>query len=199
MFAPAGSVHGVDYSFARPDPKMLASRGVKFAGRYLWPSRFNSKGITRTEFDALTAAGIDVFFIYEEDGKELAGGWDAGVGVANKAQEEYLALGFPDVKTAPPIYFNVDYDAPASAMPAILDALRGVASVIGKNRTGLYAGIGPIKAAFDAGVITYGFQTYAWSGGRWDARAQLQQWSNGQWGGSVDFTRAVKADFGQVP
>ena len=81
----------------------------------------------------------------------------------------------------------------------ILDALRGIASVIGLERTGLYGGLKAIKAAFDAKVIRWGFQTYAWSGGQWDTRAQLQQWSNGQWGGSVDFTRAVKAEYGQNP
>lgn len=196
-FPPAGSIHGIDYSFARPDPKMVAARGVRFVARYLWPAKYASKGLTRKEYDALKAQGLEVVFIYEEDGKELAGGWEAGVGVANKAQTEYLALGFPDVKNAPPIYFNVDYDAPTSAMPAILQALQGAASVIGKKRVGLYAGIGPIKAAFDADVITWGFQTYAWSNGKWDSRAQLQQWANGQWNDTVDFTRAMTKEYGQ--
>lgn len=44
-----------------------------------------------------------------------------------------------------------------------------------------------------------GFQTYAWSNGQWDTRAQLQQWANGQWGDTVDFTRAVKPEYGQTP
>lgn len=198
-FPPAGSIHGVDYSFARPDPNTLAARGVKLAGRYLWRDKYDdgrtNKGINAAELGALTAAGIDVFFIYEEDGKELLGGFAAGVRVATAAETFRIALGVGAV----PIYFNVDYDAPATDMPKILDALRGVASVIGLERVGLYAGFGPIKAAFDAGLIRWGFQTYAWSGGKWDPRAQLQQWSNGQWGGTVDFTRAVVAEYGQNP
>ncbi|MDQ7877379.1 peptidoglycan-binding protein [Microbacterium sp. QXD-8] len=194
-FPPAGSIFGIDYSFARPDPVMLAQRGVKLAGRYLWPARHASKGITRGEYDALAAAGIATFFIYEEDGKELLGGREAGVRVAGLAEVELAALGL----AGHPIYFNVDYDAPATDMPKILDALDGIASVIGKDRVGLYAGYGPLKAAFDAGKIAWGFQTYAWSGGKWDPRAQLQQWANGQWGGSVDFTRAMVAEFGQNP
>lgn len=193
-FPPAGSIHGVDYSFARPDPGVLAARGVKFAARYL-ASVVNKKGITRPEYDALRAAGLEVPFIYEEDGKELLGGFDAGVRVAKLAEEHRLRVGLP----AQPIYFNVDFDAPASDYPAIFAALDGIASIIGLDRTGLYAGIGPIRAAFDAGKIRWGFQTYAWSGGQWDARAQLQQWSNGQWGGTVDFTRAMVPEYGQNP
>jgi peptidoglycan hydrolase-like protein with peptidoglycan-binding domain len=195
MGFPVG-IHGVDYSWADPDPGMMATRGVNLAGRYLWDKQHpGSKGITLAEYDALIVANITPFFIYEEDGKELAGGFDAGVRVAKLAEAELAHLHLSGL----PVYFNVDYDAPASAMPAILDALRGVASVIGLERTGLYAGLRPITAAFDAGVIAYGFQTYAWSGGVWDARAQLQQWANGQWSGSVDFTRSMVRDFGQYP
>jgi peptidoglycan hydrolase-like protein with peptidoglycan-binding domain len=198
-FPPAGSTHGVDYSFSRPDPTMLASRGVKLAGRYLWNEKYldgrTNKGIGPAELTALTNAGIDVFFIYEEDGKELLGGFDAGVRVAKAAEGHLNKLGLRWF----PIYFNVDYDAPSTDMPKILAALDGIASVIGLDRTGLYAGLGPLKAAFDAGKIRWGFQTYAWSGGLWDSRAQLQQWSNGQWGGSVDFTRAMTVEYGQNP
>lgn len=198
-FPPAGSLHGVDYSFARPDPAMLASRGVKHAGRYLYRTvqtdGKTNKGLSREEYDALTAAGIAVWLIYEEDGKELLGGYDAGVRVAKAAEGYRIAVGLG----AQPIYFNVDYDAPATDMPKILAALDGIASVIGIERTGLYAGFGPISAAFDAKKILWGFQTYAWSGGKWDARAQLQQWANGQWGNTVDFTRAMAAEYGQHP
>jgi peptidoglycan hydrolase-like protein with peptidoglycan-binding domain len=145
-FPPAGSIHGVDYSFSRPDPAMMKSRGVKIAGRYLWNTKYQdgrtNKGLGLEEIAALAAQGIEVFFIYEEDGKELRGGFDEGVRVAKAAE---------------------------------------------------------VNTAFDAGKIKWGFQTYAWSGGKWDPRAQLQQWSNGQWGDSIDFTRAVKAEFGQNP
>lgn len=189
-FPPAGSLHGIDYSFSRPSPALLASRGVKHVGRYLHDS---SKGLTRSEYDGLRAAGINVWLIFERDGKELLGGFSAGVECANIAEGQRNSLGLP----AQPIYFNVDYDAPDSDMPKILDALAGVASVIGAGRVGLYGSYRVIKAAFDAGKIAWGFQTYAWSAGQWEARAQLQQWANGQWGGTVDFTRAMTAEYGQ--
>lgn len=199
-FPPAGSIKGVDYSFARPSIDKLKANGIKLAGRYLWRDKYDdgvrtNKGINKAELAALKAAGIDVFFIYEEDGKELLGGREAGKAVAVKAEAFLNGLGLKDY----PIYFNVDYDAPAGDMPKILEALEGIAEVIGLERVGLYAGYGPLKAAFDAKKITWGFQTYGWSGGKWDDRAHLQQWFNGQWGGSIDFTRAIKAEYGQNP
>ena len=52
---------------------------------------------------------------------------------------------------------------------------------------------------FDAGLATFGWQTYAWSAGQWDARAQIQQYRNDQFvdGVGVDFDRATADDFGQ--
>jgi hypothetical protein len=69
----------------------------------------------------------------------------------------------------------------------------------GAARIGIYAGYGPVKRAFDAGKIAYGWQTYAWSGGKWDGRAQIQQYSNDHVinGVGLDYDRAVKADYGQ--
>jgi len=75
------------------------------------------------------------------------------------------------------------------------------AAVIGGERTGLYSGYAGIQAYFDAGIGAYGWQTYAWSSGEWDARAQLQQWNNDvEWSGvPVDQDRATTTDYGQNP
>lgn len=197
-FPPKNYGFGVDYSFARPDINMLKAQGVTFAARYLWRLMYDdgvrvNKGISKAEYDALEAAGINVVYIYEEDGKELLGGYDAGVRVAKAAEAFRIGQGMP-VK---PIYFNVDYDAPESDQIAIFSAILGIASVIGKERIGLYGGYKIIKAAFDLGAITWGMQTYAWSNGQWDSRAQLRQWSNGEYGGSVDFQYAMAEEYGQ--
>ncbi|MGN8024686.1 peptidoglycan-binding protein [Microbacterium sp. 22242] len=198
-FPPAGSLHGVDFSFARIPVATLLARGVRFVARYLWKAKYDdgrtNKGLSADELAQYRAAGIDVALLYEEDGKELLGGRAAGVRVAQAAEEFRKTLGLG----AQPIYFNVDFDIAPGDVPTVLGALDGVASVIGADRVGLYGGFAVIKAAFDAGKIRWGFQTYAWSGGRWDQRAQLQQWANGQWGDSVDFTRAVAVQFGQAP
>lgn len=198
---PPANIHafGVDYSFARPSPDLLSMRSVRFAARYLWRTVQSdgktNKGLSKAEYDSLQAKGIQVAFIYEEDGKELTLGYDAGVRVA-KAAETYRNEQKLPVK---PIYFNVDFNATDSAQLAkIWEALRGIASVIGIERVGLYAGYSVIKAAFDQKLITFGMQTYAWSNGQWDSRAQLRQWSNNQWGGSVDFQYAMAAEYGQT-
>lgn len=181
---------GVDYSFARPGGAALQAAGKRVAGRYLY---HGGKGIDRAEFDDLTAHGLDVFFIYEEDGRELLGGFAAGAACALRAESLRAANGLP----VRPVYFTADFDASEAQQSAINAALRGAASVIGANRVGFYGGYWPLKRAFDAGVIRYGFQTYAWSGGQWDPRAQVQQYSNGHnINGDVDLLRVVAADYG---
>lgn len=192
---PVGTAFGVDYSFARPDPAQLASRGVKFALRYLYQLTWSqgvSKGLSRAEFDALLAAGIKVpAYLYEESAEDIISGFEVGAAQARKAEEHRIREGLP----FRPIIFNVDKSVPDSALPGIIEGLKGAASVIGPDRVWVYGGYNVVKAAFDAGVISGAFQTYAWSNGQWDPRAQFQQWSNGQWGdiGLVDFCRATVA------
>ena len=81
----------------------------------------------------------------------------------------------------------------------ITEYFQGVNEVLGAGRTGVYGGFRQVGAMFDAGLVTFGWQTYAWSAGHWDARAQIQQYRNDQsiGGVSVDFDRATTADFGQ--
>ena len=72
-----------------------------------------------------------------------------------------------------PIYFSIDFDAQPGQQAAINAYFDGVASVLGRDRTGAYGGYGVIQRLFDDGKITWGWQTYAWSYGSWDARAHL--------------------------
>jgi peptidoglycan hydrolase-like protein with peptidoglycan-binding domain len=181
---------GVDYSFSRPGGAALAGAGKQFALRYLWYNTA-SKGISGGEWNDLVGHGLAVGLLYEEDGLEFQGGQAAGIVCAKKAESYRTANGLP----AQPIFFCVDTDT--SDYATVNAFCGGVASVIGHDRTGLYAGERVIKAAFDAGVIAYAFQTYAWSDGEWDPRAQVQQYSNGQnINGAVDLCRNVTNLFG---
>ena len=67
----------------------------------------------------------------------------------------------------------------------------------GVARTGAYGGYYVIQRLFDAGKIKWGWQTYAWSGGQWDSRAQLRQVQNGIAGGQMDEDTSEADDFGQ--
>lgn len=212
LFPPAGSIHGVDYSFARPDIAMMVSRGVKLAGRYIWNPEYadgrTNKGIDGTEYAALKAAGIDPFFFYETSSEDYITGWDTGVRHATEAGSLVNRLGLPEL----PIHFNVDRQVSTAEIPGVLEGLRGAASVVGRDRVALYGQYSVVKAAFDADLISYACQTYAWSGdGKgstlWDSRATTHQWQNTQWPtvpsnpgtAQIDYTRAVKEDFGQTP
>src|SRR5205807_6629149 len=89
-------------------------------------------------------------------------------------------IGMPD---STPIYFAIDFDALG---PEVAPYFEGVRRVLPPVRSGAYAGYRPIKHLFDFGLIAHGWQTYAWSGGRWDPRAKLRQYSNGHTFAGVD-------------
>ena len=146
--------------------------------------------------DELSAAGLWLVVVWETAANRALDGKAAGTADAQAAASQAKACGMPDDR---PIYFAVDWDASSSQQSSINAYLDGAASVLGRDRVGLYAGYGPVNRAFDAGKIAYGWQTYAWSGGAWDPRAQLQQYSNDHRinGVGLDYDRAVKSDYGQ--
>jgi hypothetical protein len=186
---------GVDYSWARPSPSGLAAAGYTFASRYV-SFDTTGKNLTASEASALRAAGIDIVVNWETNADDALGGSSAGVRDATEAARQAAAAGQPSSR---PIYFSIDFDAQASQQPAINAYFDGVASVIGAARVGAYGGYNPIKRLFDAGKIRWGWQTFAWSGGLWDARAQLRQVQNNVTiaGGACDIDQAMATDFGQ--
>ena len=185
---------GVDYSFARPSPATLRGQGYTFAARYL--SYSSGKNLSKSEADDLIAHGLDVVSNWEESATAALDGYSQGASDAKAAEAQALADGAPSTR---PIYFSVDFDATPGQQAAINDYFDGVASVIGRNRTGAYGGYYVIERLFDAGKITWGWQTYAWSGGQWDSRAHLRQIENGIDDDCCDKDEAVAADFGQWP
>jgi len=188
---------GIDYAWAqpKPSPSALKAAGVMFIARYL--SHDPSKDLVKSELDAAVAAGLDVVLVWEQTAQAMLGGHRQGVDDAQNADGQASLLGMKNA----PIYFACDFDSTPAQQAAINSYLDGVASVIGKARTGIYSGYYPLKRAFDAGKVTYGWQTYAWSGGNWDTRAQLRQTHNGVTvaGQSADWDQSMKADYGQWP
>jgi hypothetical protein len=192
---------GYDWAFSpHPSVSSLTKAGATFAARYLSNiavNNTNGKNLTLSERNALRAAGMTIAVVYETAANRALSGNAAGIADAQAAEAELASLGM----TGMPVYFAADFDATPVDQTAINAYLDGAASVIGKARTGLYAGYYPVKRAFDAGKITFGWQTYAWSGGLWDNRAQLRQVKNGVMvgGASCDLDQSMTLDFGQWP
>lgn len=189
----------VDYAWARPGVAVLRAVGAVAVCRYLsWLP--NGKCLSRSEADTLRAGGIDVVSNWEYYGdwaNDYSGGRASGRTHAQEAQRQHLACGGPPTR---PIYFSTDFDPTAGQLPTVADYYRGVAEVVGLERTGAYGGYRTIKYLFDAGVIRWGWQTYAWSGGQWDSRAQVRQVRNSvKLAGTfdVDLNETQQADYGQ--
>lgn len=185
---------GIDYAWAHPSPSAIKAAGYDFACRYF--SRDTAKNLTADEALALTAVGVSVVGNWEMAPQAALKGKAQGIADARDALAEAEACGMPDHR---PIYFSVDFDASEAQQAAINDYFTGVASVLTLGRTGAYGGYWPLSRLFNAKLITYGWQTYAWSGGHWDGRAQLRQIQNGIKVGGVDCDRnqAMVADYGQ--
>lgn len=188
---------GLDYAWAAvpPSPLKLEAAGAHFILRYL--SSDPSKNLTLAEKNAALADGLHIGLVWEQAANRALSGYAAGVADAKAAQAELGPLGM----ASSVVYFAVDFDATPAQQAAINAYLNGAASVLGKSRTGVYGGYYVVSRALNAGVVKYAWQTFAWSGGQWDARAQLRQVTNGVTvaGQSCDWDNAVAADWGQWP
>ncbi len=188
------SSFGLDYVTGPPIADMKAA-GVSFVCRYL--SYVNNltqvKLLTPPEAKALSQAGISIVSNYEWYANRALEGFTAGRADAQIAATQHAECGGPGDR---PIYFSVDVDTSGSFVAAYF---QGVISAIGKGRTGAYGSYRVIGDLFNAGLISWGWQTYAWSGGQWEPRAHIQQYLNGvsMSGHSVDYDRSIKSDYGQ--
>lgn len=187
------SIPGVDYAWSHPGGTALQAAGKQFACRYLSPD--SSKNLTKTEANDLAAHGVWSVVVWESTAARAKAGKTAGVADAKTASTQAVAAGMPSSR---PIYFAVDFDATAADQTAINAYLDGAASVIGRDRVGIYGGYYPVKRALDAGKATWAWQTIAWSGGQWDARAVIRQGAQKTLNGvSCDLNTATAADYGQ--
>lgn len=178
---------GVDYSWARPGPGCLAQQGVDVVLRYL--SRTAGHRIDVAEKNRILGAGLGLALVWETTAQRTLSGHAGGAADAREAQRQLEQLGLAGL----PIYFAADWDVTEAQSAAVHSYLRGAGAVLGGKRVGLYGGYWPVKRAFDAGVIAYGWQTYAWSGGHVEERAHVYQYSNGHnlCGGQVDYNRVA--------
>lgn len=184
---------GLDYEGGLSSTE-VKDAGASFVCRYL--SSYTPKNLTKNELAEMKHAGVDVVTVWEAEANSALGGSVAGIRDAQAALKLAEALDGPG---RAPIYFAVDFDETPAEAAAVKAYFEGVSSLLGKERTGAYGGYWTIKRLFDAGVIGFGWQTYAWSNGMWDSRAHIQQYSNNHTvsGVGVDFDRTTVANFGQ--
>lgn len=185
---------GLDYAGRSPGAAAVKAAGYQFVARYL--SRYTSKVITKAEYDDMTNNGVGVVVVFEDYANQALKGYAQGVSDVQFALDQANGIGWPADR---PIYFAVDFDISDAQKPAVGEYFKGVASVIGIGRTGGYGGYWLVKYLFDSGLITYGWQAVAWSGGNREARAHLFQRLGGVTvnGTQCDVNDALKADYGQ--
>jgi hypothetical protein len=153
---------GVDFSGGRPGGAALKDAGYSFACRYVFDGSpdLPAKLLTKAEADDLLANGVGPVSNYESTGTDATAGYQQGVLDANDAAANHAAAGGPSDR---PIYFSLDWDEAPSDDAAVFDYFRGIASVIGLARTGVYGGYWIIKRLLDAGLVTWAWQANAWS------------------------------------
>ncbi len=92
------------------------------------------------------------------------------------------------------IFYAVDYDAnPAAVKPYF----EGVADVA-QRRVGVYGSYRVVEYLVDRKLVALGWQTLAWSQGRWSEKAQVQQYAIERTlgGCDVDYNRATASEWG---
>src|ERR1700691_1304701 len=135
--------NGVDFAFGEGvTVAQLKDAGVEFVCRYL--SGGSSKDITATELDNYLTNGINVVLNWETSGQMPSEA--QGVSDAQGAQSEVQRLAtavsaHSAAILAAPIIFSADFDPVADTLDDIIAYMKGVASVLGKARTGIYGGV----------------------------------------------------------
>lgn len=194
-------MNGIDYAFnPHPPTSAIKAGGFGFVCRYISsfaPNDSNGKNLLAGELKQLRAAGLKVVVVAEEGATDMLGGRARGVQRAQHADAVVKALGMKGI----PIYFAADDDFTPGQQAPINAYLDGAASVIGRNRVGIYGGLHVVRRAYQAGKCAYVWQTLAWSGGEWFSQAHLRQVHNGirVGGASADLNVAMHNDFGQWP
>ncbi len=145
----------VDYSYSRPSPADIVAGGYIGAMRYLGR---DARCITRSERDALLAAGLGIGLCWETTADRVLGGGPAGRIDAVQANDYANQL---DAPGGLPIYYATDFHASASQIAGpIADYYRAARDVGGR----------PVRVYGGAPVIDYMQQHLGLPAG-WEAAA----------------------------
>lgn len=189
--ASAATVKLIDFADRLVPPDHIAAAGYAGAVVFVSESRpganFDFKPVTREYADALRAAGLHVVSNYQygkpgwSTPSDYTRGYDGGAADARTALQLHAAAGGPDLA---PIFFSIDEDIDADTWKTTAAQwFRGINSVLGVPRTGIYGGSRACGWAIGYGVIgnsssaghSWAWQTKAWSHGKHEPTAVLYQ------------------------
>jgi Domain of unknown function (DUF1906) len=219
--ASAASSRLIDFAEHLVPADQIKSAGYAGAVVYVSESRpganFDFKPVTREYADTLRAAGLEIVSNYQY-GKpgwsapsDYTRGYDGGVADAQTAMGLHAAAGGGG---SAPIFFSIDEDIDLDTWKSVaVEWIRGINSVLGVDRTGIYGHSRACAWAVQDGVIghsttaghRWAWQTSAWSHGEREPTAVLYQSvvdtpsSPGPLlgGTHVDVDNVLATDFGQ--
>jgi hypothetical protein len=220
--ASADNIRLIDFAERRIAPDQIKSAGYAGVVNYVSEARpgadFEAKPLTRGYADALRAAGLHIVsnFQYGKPGwaaspSDFTRGFDGGVADAHTAMGIHTAAGGSN---SAPIFFSVDDDINIDTWKSLaVNWFRGINSVLGAERTGIYGHAQACAWAISDGVIghstsaghRWAWQTRSWSHGQREPAAVLYQEvvntpSNPGpllGGINVDVDEVLAADYGQ--
>jgi len=181
----------IDFTERLVPPDQIKSAGYDGAVVYVSESRpganFDFKPVTREYADALRAAGLQIVSNYQygkpgwPDPSDFTRGYDGGVADAQTALRLHAAAGGGD---SAPIFFSIDEDIDLNTWNSVaVEWFRGINSVLGVDRTGIYGHNRACAWAIRDDVIghsttaghRWAWQTRAWSHGEREPMAVLYQ------------------------
>lgn len=214
--ASAAATRLIDFAERRIAPEEIKAAGYDGVVNYVSEPRpgsnFEAKPITRQYADSLRAAGLQIVsnFQYGKPGwpdpSDYTRGYDGGVADAKTALNLHNAAGGTP---SAPIFFSVDDNIDRNTWNDIaVQWFRGINSVLGVGRTGIYGSAAVCGWAIGDGVVgnsttpghRWAWQTRAWSNGQREPAAVLYQGvlDGPVLGGiHVDVDDVLAADFGQ--
>lgn len=189
--ASAAATQLIDYAMRQIPAADIRAAGYAGVINYVSLSRpgssFGAKPITRPYAESLNAAGLVIVSNYQY-GKpggtapsDYTRGYPGGVADARTAWALHTAAGGGQ---SAPVFFSVDEDISRDTWNTVaLPWFRGINSVLGVQRTGVYGGIDVCQWAAADGVIgrsrspgrVWAWQTRAWSGNQVHPAAVLYQ------------------------
>lgn len=180
----------IDFAARLIDPDAIKAAGYDGVIGYMSPSRpganFGAKPLPREYCDRLRALGLEIVSVWQY-GKpngtapsDWTTGFPGGLAMGQRAYELHRDAGGP---VGAPIYFAVDEDISLEQWNGMgFEFFRGVNSVLGVARTGIYGHSRVCAWAAQDGVIGtngdgryWAWQTKAWSSGELAPEAVLYQ------------------------